>query len=147
MNARSVLASLALATLTVSLTPLQTASAVTAVAAKSYGLQIQHAQRSMMKLEGNNRAVELDILLKNGGSHGLYDVQVFLIRPDTRMPVKEPARLRVLKAGESAALTFTFELPHSMNETQLRDVTFRIEAVDQATQQIVSFNQQSKEAR
>ena len=144
---RSIRMLLTLSLLSVSLIPLQSAFAVTTVAAKLYDLQIQHAHRSSMKLSGGRHAIEFDLMLANGGGHGLYDIRVFLIRPDTRTPVEEPARVRVLPAGEQTALTWTFELPESLSATTLRDVTFRIEAVDQSTQEIVSFNQKSTEAR
>jgi hypothetical protein len=126
---------------------MQSADAVTAASARTYGLQIEHAQRSSMKLDAHKQAVQLDLVLTNSGDRGLYDIRVFLIRPDTRRPVEQPARVRVLPAGESTALTWTFELPQPVVAAKLHDVTFRIEAIDQASQEIVSFNQHSKEAR
>ena len=147
MFGHSIRVLLTLSILSVSLTPQQSALAVTPVAAKTYALQIHHAQRSNLKLSGGRHAVEFDLMLTNGGAHGLYDIRVFLIRPDTRTVVEEPARVRVLPAGEQTAFTWTFELPESLSATTLRDVTFRIEAVDQSTQEIVSFSQKSTEAR
>jgi hypothetical protein len=123
------------------------AFAITPVDAKSYGVQIQHAERSRARLAGRKQGLELTMTLTNRGAHALYDVRVFLLRPDTQTEVEEPARIRILPVGEQAVLTWTYELPQSLPSVPLRNVTFRVEAVDQATQEIVSFTQKSMEAR
>jgi len=120
----------------------------TTVAASEYALHVTHVELSRASLGDGLQGLELQLSIENHGSHDLYDVRIYLqeaaaeVLPDHR----EPAHLRTLSAGEIATLTWTFESVKQLTGP-LRNVVFRVEAVDQATKQIVQFNQKSAEAR
>jgi hypothetical protein len=143
---RSIISTLLLAT--ASLSPLTSTSAVTPVTASQYGLVVTHSELGRVELEEGKQGIELQVTLSNQGSRDLYDVRLFLERagPYAMLKSANPARVQVLSAGAQTALTWTFELDKPV-VGPLRGVTFHIEAVDQSTQQIVTFNQKSKEAR
>jgi hypothetical protein len=148
MRSRSLVALLALATVSPVFIPAaSTAAELKAAAAQTYGLRIQHAKGTTMRAAARQNAIQLDLMLTNPTGKELYDVRLYLIRPDTRLPLEEPARLRVLPAGKATPLSWTFELPEGLPDAMFRRVSFRVEAVDPATKQIVSFTQASTEVR
>lgn len=138
----------ALLALTIGVLPSFSTNAMTAVVGKDYALRIRHAELSRVPLEQGRHGLELQLTLINRGSHDLYDVRLFVIRAASRtlVGVQEPARVRKLAAGEQTKLTWTFELAKPL-VGPLNDVVFRVEAVDRATKQIVTFNQKSAEVR
>ena len=146
MSMRSLCA--CLIAMTVMLGPVVDSRANTAVAARDYALQVTHSEISRAALEGGLQGLELKLNIANQGAHDLYDVRVYLQEAADYAVLdrREPARLRTLPAGKSETLTWTFETSKRL-EGSLRNVVFRIEAVDQATQEIVTFNQKSMEAR
>jgi len=143
---RSIIGALWLAT--ASLGALAPASAVTAVSATEYGLQVTHSEVGRVELDQGKQGLELKVTLSNQGSHDLYDVRLFLERAGSRAMLRNanPARMQVLAAGAQTVLTWTFELDQAI-VGPLREVSFHIQAVDEATQKIVTFNQKSREAR
>jgi len=146
MGVRSLCA--ALIGVTIFVGPVLDSRANTSVAARDYGLRVTHSEISRPALVTGGQGLELQLNIENQGSHDLYDVRVYLQEAGTKVLIDrtEPARLRTLSAGETTTLTWTFETAEKINGP-LRKVVFRVEAIDQATQQIVTFNQKSTEAR
>jgi hypothetical protein len=138
----------ALIGMTVLIGPVLDSRANTSVDAKDYSLYVTHTEISRPAAASGAPGLELQLNIENQGSHDLYDVRVYLQEASSKVLAdrSEPARLRTLAAGESATVTYTFETSEKINGP-LRKVVFRVEAVDQATKQIVTFNQKSTEAR
>jgi hypothetical protein len=143
---RSIVGTVLLATASLGL--VTSVTAVTPVAASQYGLEVTHSELGRADLEQGKQGIELQVTLNNQGAHDLYDVRVFLERAGARVMLKgnNPARLQALSAGEQKTLSWTFEMDQPL-VGPLREVVFRVEAVDSSTQQIVKFSQKSKEAR
>lgn len=143
MGIRSMIAALAIAS---SAACISTSHAATPVAAKDYGVQVRHTELSRIQLDEGQQGIELTVTLANHGKRGLYDLRLYLLRAGPRMIAgqQEPARIRVLPAGAETVVTWTFETSDPVQE-RVRDALFRIEAVDQTTQEVVTFKQKSKE--
>jgi hypothetical protein len=125
------------------------ALAAKASAAGDYQLAINH--RLLAQFEtGSKVGLELELTLTNGGPHGLYDLRLFLTQAGPIHVNREcaPARMRVLNQGGQDGLTWVFECVTLVLPSEaLQQLEFRIEAIDQATQDIVSFVSVSREAR
>jgi hypothetical protein len=126
-----------------------TSGAILPVDGSVYGLRIEHRMLGTMALEKGRRGLELTLALHNGGNHGLYDLRLFLSRAGPAALTEcEPARLRELPPGASKEVNWTFEcLIAPLSRAPLRDVQFRIQAVDEHTQKIVTFITTSQEGR
>jgi hypothetical protein len=122
--------------------------AITPVAASDYGLKVTHSELSRIALDSGAQGLELALTITNGGTHDLSDVRLYVIRAGSRAIVdrSEPARVPKLVAGGKAAVTWVFD-PKQPVAGPLRDVVIRIEAIDQATRNIVTFSQKSVEVR
>jgi len=115
-----------------------------------YQLVITHRVTSQAQLADGRVGLELELTLKNGGSHDLYDLHLYLsdaaLAPLTKGCA--PARLRTLGAGDQDGVTWTYEcLVTELPDLSLSEVKLRIEAVDRATQEIVTFQGTSAESR
>jgi hypothetical protein len=122
--------------------------AITPVAAKDYGLQVTHVERARYALEQGQQGLELALTVKNSGPHDLSDVRLYVIRAGSKtiMNRSEPARVAKLAAGETQIVTWVFDSKRPI-VGPIRDVIFRVEAIDQHTKDIVTFSQKSAEVR
>jgi hypothetical protein len=122
--------------------------AITPVAAKEYGLQVTHSELSRIALDAGSQGLELAITITNGGAHDLSDVRLYIVRAGSRAIIdrSEPARVAKLAAGQKTVVNWVFD-PKRPIDGALHDVVFRIEAIDQATKNIVTFSQKSSEVR
>ena len=127
-----------------------TTFAATPVDGKDYRFSIAHRVVSQTPLANGKVAMELELTLDNAGDHSLYDLRLFLIQagPVSTTQQCEPARLQELHEGRSDGVTVVYEcLNLSLPEAALKQIRFRVEAVDVATQEIVSFASSSQESR
>lgn len=139
-----------LAALCTAFLSLNLAYGATPVDGHEYGLHIEHRVLSQVSLDNGKTGLELELTLRNTGEHGLYDLRLFLLRagPVSLLPECEPARVRILEPGDQDGVTWTFEcFIGPLPEMPINDVQFRVEAVDQSTQKIVSFVGVSIEGR
>jgi hypothetical protein len=125
---------------------LHSSHAITPVAAKDYGLQVAHSELSRIALDAGSQGLELAITITNGGTHDLSDVRLYVIRAGSRVIIdrSEPARIAKLAAGQTTVVNWVFD-PKRPVDGPLQEVVFRIEAIDQATKNIVTFSQKSSE--
>lgn len=89
-------------------------------------------------------------MVRNESSHDLYDLHFFLSRTNLPQPSSEcePARVQSLKSGGQDEVTWTYTCVISpLADRDLREVQLRVEAVDTASGEIVSFAGTSTEGR
>jgi len=122
--------------------------AITPVAAEDYGLQVTHNELSRIALEPGTQGLELALTVKNAGTRDLSDVRLYVIRAGSKTIVErsEPARVGKLAAGQKVVVTWVFDSKQPV-VGPLREVIFRVEAIDKASQDLVTFSQKSAEVR
>lgn len=114
-----------------------------------YRLDITHTVVSQSE-RGGRTGLKLQLTLRNDSSHDLYDLHLFLSRTGFPQMTGEcaPARLQSLKSRDQDEVTWTYScLVNPLHGADLREVRLRVEAVDTATGEIVSFASTSTEAR
>ena len=132
------------------ITPQKTLFGAVPVDAKDYRLAIKSKLLSQVPLEDGITALELELTIDNKSIHSLYDMRIFLMRagPAMLVPTCQPARVRLLDAGAQQQVTWPFEcLLGPLPAGALRDVQFRVEAVDVRTRKIVTFSVSSRGER
>jgi hypothetical protein len=123
---------------------LGSAMAMTPGDAANYRLDIRHVAISELSLDGH-AATELTLTVTNLGQHTLYDLRLFLESVGPISPVADdaPARIRKIEAGQRVALNWTYESMLPLHVGDWQNAVFRIEAIDESTQQVVTFTQPS----
>lgn len=126
----------------------QGAHGVVTAAADNYRLSVLHRVISTAK-PGLDSALALELSITNAGATNLHDLRIFLVRADGEGGFDEQrfARVRSLPAGAQADLNWTFHRSGGTPLLSAHGLRFRIEAVDDSTQQIVAFEQASVEVR
>ena len=145
----ALLAMLLVSFLTQSVWCASAATAIDTVDSSRYQLEIRHDMPTLLQRDEARGGLQLHFTVANNGPQKLYDLRFFLIRAGS-VPIalrNEPARIHVLPIGSRKEVTWTFEVGKVAASLPTRDVWFRVEAVDQSTQKIVAFNQQSMEGR
>ena len=143
-------ARLALLSLALLATPAADVFAAKPVDAREYQLDISHRVVSQSELDGGKLELQLELTLNNGGTHGLYDVRLFLMPAGIPQLAHAcaPARMRSLNAGKQDGMKWTYEcLIAPLPDEPSRRLQFRVEAVDVDSQEIVSFVSTSQEGR
>jgi hypothetical protein len=113
-----------------------------------YKLDIRHQLLSNERLADGRISLELQITLRNDGTHGLYDLRFLItqIGPFDANRDCAPLRVRELNAGAQDGVVWQYECRGTqLPDQSFRQLQLRVEAVDQSTQQIVSFTSTSKE--
>jgi hypothetical protein len=127
---------------------LQFASAATVALPGDYGLRLMHRSVTPPAGTPSDAKQSLELTLINAGAKDLHDVRLLLIQADGVGIVsrEQPARVRSLPIGGQAVMQVTLAT-HGGRLPSGHSLLFRIEAVDNATQEIVVFAQPSTEAR
>jgi len=139
-----------LLSLAILVTPASVVLAAKPVDAGDYQLDIGHRVLSQVERNDGKLGLTLALTLNNGGSHGLYDLRLFLTPAGISQLAHEcaPARMRSLSAGKHDDITWTYEcLIAPLPDEPSRELQFRVEAVDEASQEIVTFVSASQESR
>ena len=123
------------------------AYAITPVASQDYGLQVTHSELSRYGLESGTQGLELALTITNAGTHNLSDVRFYVVRAGSKTIIgqREPALVGKLAVGQKAVVTWVFDSKQPI-VGPIRDVVFRVEAIDKESNNIVTFSQKSSEA-
>jgi hypothetical protein len=119
--------------------------------AEAYAVDIEHAVLSEERIGHEGRRLELRLLLKSEDARDLYDLRVWLVGAGESSWLRNckstPARLRVLPSATQKEITASFACLEGRpsKDSSLREMQFRIEAVDLSTQAIVNFAASSHE--
>jgi len=115
---------------------------------REYQLVVTHELLSQVEHSDGRVGLELKLTLRNDGAHDLYDLRLFLEPSQYALLGKscQPARIRLLSAGKSDSVTWTYEcLVATVPEQSLAKVPLRVEAIDTQTHDIVSLPATSTE--
>jgi hypothetical protein len=118
---------------------------------EAHAVRIEHTVLSEERIGHEGRRLELRLVLKNDDARDLYDLRVRLVGAGKSSWLRNckpaPARLRVLPSATQKQITASFACLEGRptNASSLREMQFRIEAVDLSTQAIVNFAATSRE--
>jgi hypothetical protein len=118
---------------------------------EAYAVGIEHTVLSEERMGHEGRRLELRLLLTSDDPRDLYDLRVRLVGAGERSWLRNckptPARLRVLPSAAQKEITASFTCLEGRpsKDSLLREMQFRIEAVDLSTQAIVNFAATSRE--
>ena len=135
-------------TIALAIWPVYRSQAITPVAARDYGLQVTHSELSRLQVEPGAHGLQLELIIANQGTHDLADLRLYVLRVGSKTIAerRDPARVRKLSVGEQKTITFVFDTKEPI-AGRVGQVIFRVEAVDVATKNIVTFSQKSLEVR
>lgn len=131
----------------VSIAPSAQSGASESVSAESYPFRVYHKALAIYPLERHRSGVEMQVRIFNGGERNLGDLRVTLMRAGAAQLAQcAPVSVHGVEKGTEGEFTWTFECRGRVPvKSEFHAVRFRIEAIDETTQKIVSFIVSSRE--
>ncbi len=113
----------------------------------AYSLNIHHQLQTVYPLDRGRSGVELRLNLSNDSDRNLSDLRITMVRATPQQLSQcAPANLKAIAKRSQEEITWTFECKAFMpSRADLREVLFRVEAIDEITQKIVSLVVSSRE--